>query len=234
MSCGVVCRHGSDPVLLWLWRRPAGYSSDSTTSLGTSICHECSPKNTHTKGNGAAGGPGQPSSPLGCGLPPHTHSDTGHNRQRGTKKPRPLRPGPGPICHRSCLSGHKGWDLQLGNLLLDLPHPKGLLIPSVSSPLLPLPPSESQGLSDSDKGCLYGFQDPFSPYQPSLHIPATTTCHKHGVTYIFPAESLHLLQVLGNWACYFSRPLLCGSPLPIPLPKRRSNHSQQVMIFFFY
>ena len=21
MSCGVVCRHGSDPALLWLWRR---------------------------------------------------------------------------------------------------------------------------------------------------------------------------------------------------------------------
>ena len=23
MSCGVGCRHGSDPTLLWLWRRPA-------------------------------------------------------------------------------------------------------------------------------------------------------------------------------------------------------------------
>ena len=23
MSCGVGCRCGSDPVLLWLWRRPA-------------------------------------------------------------------------------------------------------------------------------------------------------------------------------------------------------------------
>ena len=23
MSCGVGCRHGSEPVLLWLWRRPA-------------------------------------------------------------------------------------------------------------------------------------------------------------------------------------------------------------------
>ena len=23
MSCGVGCRRGSDPVLLWLWRRPA-------------------------------------------------------------------------------------------------------------------------------------------------------------------------------------------------------------------
>ena len=26
MSCGVGCRHGSDPVLLWLWRRPAATS----------------------------------------------------------------------------------------------------------------------------------------------------------------------------------------------------------------
>ena len=23
MSCGVVCRHGLDPALLWLWCRPA-------------------------------------------------------------------------------------------------------------------------------------------------------------------------------------------------------------------
>ena len=23
MSCGVGCKHGSDPVLLWLWCRPA-------------------------------------------------------------------------------------------------------------------------------------------------------------------------------------------------------------------
>ena len=23
MSCGVDCRHGSDPALLWLWHRPA-------------------------------------------------------------------------------------------------------------------------------------------------------------------------------------------------------------------
>ena len=23
MSCGIGCRSGSDPVLLWLWRRPA-------------------------------------------------------------------------------------------------------------------------------------------------------------------------------------------------------------------
>ena len=23
MNCGVGCRHGSDPMLLWFWRRPA-------------------------------------------------------------------------------------------------------------------------------------------------------------------------------------------------------------------
>ena len=23
MSCGIGCRHGSDPALLWLWHRPA-------------------------------------------------------------------------------------------------------------------------------------------------------------------------------------------------------------------
>ena len=26
MTCGVGCRHGSDPVLLWLWHRPAAVS----------------------------------------------------------------------------------------------------------------------------------------------------------------------------------------------------------------
>ena len=36
MSCGVGCRRGSDPEVLWLWRRPGGYGSDSTPSLGTS------------------------------------------------------------------------------------------------------------------------------------------------------------------------------------------------------
>ena len=39
MSCGVGHRRGSDLALLWHWRRPAGSnSSDSTPSLGTSIC----------------------------------------------------------------------------------------------------------------------------------------------------------------------------------------------------
>ena len=30
MSCGVSCRHGSDPELLWLWHRPA-----ATAPIGT-------------------------------------------------------------------------------------------------------------------------------------------------------------------------------------------------------
>ena len=43
LSCGVGCRHSSDPELLWLWYRlvAIGYPS-----LGTSICHMCSPKKT--------------------------------------------------------------------------------------------------------------------------------------------------------------------------------------------
>ena len=52
MSCGVVCRGGSDPALLWLWRRSAAKSIDLTSSLGTSICRGSGPRNdkkTHTK-----------------------------------------------------------------------------------------------------------------------------------------------------------------------------------------
>ena len=37
VSCGVGCRCGLDPVLLWLWHRPAAIA-DLTPSLGTSIC----------------------------------------------------------------------------------------------------------------------------------------------------------------------------------------------------
>ena len=49
MSCGVDRRRGSDPLLLWLWCRPVGYSSDSTRSLGTSICRKCGSKKTKKK-----------------------------------------------------------------------------------------------------------------------------------------------------------------------------------------
>ena len=45
MSCDDAgCRHGSDPKMLWLWRRLALFSSELTLSLGTSICSRCSPK----------------------------------------------------------------------------------------------------------------------------------------------------------------------------------------------
>ena len=45
MSCGIGRRHGSDPTLLWLWHRLGGYSSDSTPSLGTSVCCQSGPRN---------------------------------------------------------------------------------------------------------------------------------------------------------------------------------------------
>ena len=41
---GVGCRHGLDPALLWLWHRPAAIALIRPPSLGTSICHGCSPK----------------------------------------------------------------------------------------------------------------------------------------------------------------------------------------------
>ena len=46
MSCGVGCRRGSDPALLWLWCRLGSYSSDWTPSLGTSICRGSGPRNS--------------------------------------------------------------------------------------------------------------------------------------------------------------------------------------------
>ena len=49
MNYGVGHRCGLDPMLLWLWCRPSGYSSDSTSSLGTSICCEWDPKETRDK-----------------------------------------------------------------------------------------------------------------------------------------------------------------------------------------
>ena len=44
LSCGVGHKCGSDPMLLWLWCRPAAVTPDLTPSLGTSICYRCSPK----------------------------------------------------------------------------------------------------------------------------------------------------------------------------------------------
>ena len=49
VSCGVGHRHGSDLALLWLWRRLAATALIQPPSLGTSICHTCSPKTTKKK-----------------------------------------------------------------------------------------------------------------------------------------------------------------------------------------
>ena len=47
VSCGVGCRHDSDPVLLWLWCRWATTALIGPPSLGTSLCCVCSPKKTN-------------------------------------------------------------------------------------------------------------------------------------------------------------------------------------------
>ena len=49
VNCGVSRRHGSDPVLLWLWCRPAATAPIRPPSLGTSTCCECSPQKTKKK-----------------------------------------------------------------------------------------------------------------------------------------------------------------------------------------
>ena len=44
MSCGVGCRHGSDPALLWLWcSHPAGYPHLRTLSSFTTVQPFCPP-----------------------------------------------------------------------------------------------------------------------------------------------------------------------------------------------
>ena len=46
VSCGVGCRCGSDPALLWLWR---GLQFRFSPSLGISMCHRCAPKKKKDK-----------------------------------------------------------------------------------------------------------------------------------------------------------------------------------------
>ena len=48
MSCDIGHRHGSDPTLLCLWHQPAA-AAPIQPSLGTSICHRCSPKKQKNK-----------------------------------------------------------------------------------------------------------------------------------------------------------------------------------------
>ena len=51
VSCGEGRRHGSDPVLLWLWHRPAATVLIGPLSLGTYVCHGCGPKKTERPKN---------------------------------------------------------------------------------------------------------------------------------------------------------------------------------------
>ena len=45
MSCGVRCRHDSDPELLWLWRRLAATAPIQPLAWELpSLCHRCGPK----------------------------------------------------------------------------------------------------------------------------------------------------------------------------------------------
>ena len=49
MSCGVGCRHGSDPALLWLWRRLAAAAPIRPLAWEPPICHGFSPRNGKKK-----------------------------------------------------------------------------------------------------------------------------------------------------------------------------------------
>ena len=49
MCCGVGCRCGSDPMLLWLWSKPAAAVPIWPLSLETSICHRGGPKKQTNK-----------------------------------------------------------------------------------------------------------------------------------------------------------------------------------------
>src|SRR5512135_3193259 len=51
VSCGVGCRRGSDPVLLWLWRRPVATAPIQPPSLGTSICLGSGPRDSNNNNN---------------------------------------------------------------------------------------------------------------------------------------------------------------------------------------
>ena len=49
LSCGVGRRPGSDLRLLWTWHKLAATAPMRPPSLGTSICHRCSPRKTKKK-----------------------------------------------------------------------------------------------------------------------------------------------------------------------------------------
>ena len=49
MSCGVGRRHGSDPMLLWLWRRPAAMALIESLTWEPQHAASVALKSTHTK-----------------------------------------------------------------------------------------------------------------------------------------------------------------------------------------
>jgi len=49
MSCGVGCRCGSDPALLWLWRRLVAMAPIQPLAWETSTCRRGSPRNSKKK-----------------------------------------------------------------------------------------------------------------------------------------------------------------------------------------
>ena len=48
VSCGVGCRRGSDPALLWPWRRPVATAPIQPLAQGSSACCRCDPKKQKT------------------------------------------------------------------------------------------------------------------------------------------------------------------------------------------
>ena len=55
MSCGVGCRHGSDPVLLWLWRRPVATAAIKPLAWGPPYAARAAHKRQKDKKKGGGG-----------------------------------------------------------------------------------------------------------------------------------------------------------------------------------
>ena len=49
MSCSVDCQCGLNPMLLWLWYRPAAIALIQSLGLGSSIGQGCDPKKQEKK-----------------------------------------------------------------------------------------------------------------------------------------------------------------------------------------
>ena len=48
MSCGVGCRHGSDPVMLWLWGRPTAIAPIQPLTWNLHVVGAAPPTKRHT------------------------------------------------------------------------------------------------------------------------------------------------------------------------------------------